>query len=89
MNEKPWLTQVLEWLERVLPGLIGAFGLGYKVGQSGTQKVKNDLSRTELAKEEVENELQNEKDFEHKSDADTIRDAVKGSGAKPDSDGSK
>lgn len=82
---KDVVTQILEWLERVLPGLIAAFGLGYKIGDDGKRKLQGQLDETETELKLKENELQNEKDFAGKSSADIIRDAAKGSGNKSES----
>lgn len=38
----------LEWLERVLPGLLAAFGVGYKLGKSGKEDVEADLNTAKL-----------------------------------------
>jgi hypothetical protein len=51
------VDRVLGWLENHLPGLLAAFGLGYKVGSSESNELKKKLSNTELKKEYLENEI--------------------------------
>lgn len=85
---KDWLTQVLEWLERIVPTVIASFGLGLKVGETGKNKIRAELDKTKTELELKNNELQNEKDFYDKSDDDIVSRILKGSGPnKPDSEG--
>lgn len=77
MQEKDWVTRILEWCERVLPGLAAAFGIGHRVGSAGKAKVEKDLVKTKTELELTKNALQNEKDFDGKSDDDVIGDAIR------------
>lgn len=88
--EKPWITQILEWVERVLPGLLTAFGLGYKLGDEGKRQVRAELDKTKTELELKNNELQNEKDFSGKSSDDVIDEYFgNGIGPKKPSSGEK
>lgn len=76
MDQKDWLTRILEWCQKVLPGLAAAFGIGYRVGSNAKAEVEKKLAKTTVELELKTNELQNEKDFDGKSDDDVIGDAI-------------
>lgn len=85
------LKDFLAWLERVLPGWLAAFGIGYKIGENGKEEAKKQTLKAELDLALKENELEIEKRFANKSDDDIIKFIISnGSGdghKKPDSDG--
>lgn len=56
MNWPAFLAKLAALLDK-LPGLLGAFGIGYKVGSKETQELKSKLGETELKKEFLENEI--------------------------------
>lgn len=68
-------AKILEILEK-LPGLLGAFGLGYKVGSAETDKVKKELTDTRVKLMEAEIDLKVEREFDGKSADDVIDDAL-------------
>lgn len=79
MNE--WLPQVLEFLEKVLPGILGALAIGYKLGSQEKNKIKAQLDQALLQISLKENEMRNAADFADKSDDDIIRTAINGTGS--------
>lgn len=72
MSEKGWFTALLEWLERVLPGLI----VGFKLGEMGKQRAEAEADKVKTEMKIFKNELENEKEFSGQSDSDVIRGAL-------------
>lgn len=87
MDQKPWYQPILEWLERVAPGLLASFGIGYQIGIRKANALEAQLQESELEKEKLKNEIAVQKDFNGKSAADIIHDAARkgADGSKPKS----
>lgn len=51
------LNRFLDWVEKVLPTAIAAFGLGNKMGAAGKREVARQLLRTKYELEKKENEV--------------------------------
>lgn len=66
------MKEFLEWLERVLPTILAAFGLGYKAGQGSTAKLESELSEVKLELKIKENHEQIERDNIGVSDVDGV-----------------
>ncbi len=80
---KTFVDRIFDWLEKTLPGLLAAFGVGYKMGSEESEKLKGELAKKEVQLKETQIDLQVEKEFAGKSDRDVILDAI----AKPTSSG--
>lgn len=70
------VSQILDWLSKHLPPILAAFGVGYKMGQSGEADAKKELLKKgiELETEKNKNKVLN--DNLGKSDADVIADIL-------------
>jgi len=64
------------FLERTLPGLLVAFGIGQKVGSQGKEKLESQLREKDLELEKRNNDDLIDKYISNKSDDDIIRDAI-------------
>lgn len=64
--------EFLEWLERIVPGLLAAFGLGYKLGNRAITKVEADLSEAKLELQIKENHEKVDHDNAGVSDVDGV-----------------
>ncbi len=71
------MKDFLLWLERFLTGFL----VGYKVGESGKKKAIDDLEWEKFKSKVKDNIIQNEKDFNGKSDDDIIKSAIDGAGS--------
>lgn len=56
------LKEILLWLERVLPGILTAFGIGYKMGGDGREELEKELIDEKLEHEKTKNKLKVESD---------------------------
>jgi len=72
----PVVQNVLEFLEKILPGLLAAFIGGYSIGKSKSSSIQKELQRTKLNLKYKENEDAVEKDFAGYSDSDLIEHAI-------------
>ncbi len=92
MNNE-WLKNFLEWLERVLPGFLLSFGIGYNTGRNGKDKIEAELEKEKVNGELKQNEIDNEKHFGHMADDDVIDEILSGvaesSGSIPKDDRNK
>jgi hypothetical protein len=70
------LLKLLDWLDKNLAKLILAFGLGYKMGGKGDDKMKKVLLEEETKRKLLENELKVIKNSDGKSDADIVGDVI-------------
>jgi len=73
-----FIDRLFLFLERILPGLLGAFGLGLYVANAKTRKAEKLLNQALLEKELAENETEIGKRFNGLSDDDVIRSVFKG-----------
>lgn len=74
------LPKLLDWLERVLPGLIGAFIWGLRTGQDGKRNIEIALIKSKLELECLKNAEKIMAEWASKSDDDVI-DTALGNGA--------
>lgn len=65
-----------DFLQRVVPGLIGAFAVGYKVASKQTSKALQVVRDLSLKLKYKENKDATDKHFEGKSDADIVADIL-------------
>lgn len=72
--------KLFDWLERHLPSILLAFGLGYREGQEKKDEAEKKLLQVELEKRLAENALEVEKKNSGKSDSDVIREIFKRDG---------
>lgn len=54
---KEIVKELLLWLERILPGLLASFGLGYKMGSKDKEKIEGSLRDEKLEHEKTKNRL--------------------------------
>lgn len=66
------LKTFLDWLERVLPSLITIFGLGYKVGSNGKEKIEQELNKAQLDLKIKENHEKVDRDNANVSPLDGV-----------------
>lgn len=71
------LKRLLDWLEKYLPGLLLAFGIGYKEGREELEKLEKKLLESETKRKLLENELVVREVFAGKSSDDVIRDILR------------
>lgn len=83
MNWSQVVDRVLAWLKKNAPGLLLAFGVGKKVGENGLNEAVMKSEKLEVENEKLKNQIENNLQFDGKSDADVIADALKGSDDKP------
>jgi hypothetical protein len=67
---------ILDFLEKVIPSALGAFGIGYSLGKEKTQKVQNELDKAKLDLEFEKNKESVLSDDSGKSAADILRSAI-------------
>lgn len=75
MTDKFW-DRLFDWLEKYLPGLIAAFTMGLKTGQSGTLKLKAKVIELKLEVKKAVNRNDVEKTNKDKSDLDILNDTI-------------
>lgn len=66
------LNKLLDWLENNLPGLLLAFGVGFKDGQRCNEALKKKLLEEETKRKLLEEELAATKAFDGVSDSDIV-----------------
>lgn len=76
------LNRILEWLEKYLPGLIVAFGLGYKKGKSEELNLRKEILDLETKQKRLKNQNAVEKKYTNMSDADVVDSIAKRPGNK-------
>ena len=69
-----------DWLERVAPSVIAAFGVGFQVGQNKLNQEKDKNQELTLALELEKNKNEIAQENAGKSDADIVRDAIRKGG---------
>lgn len=79
---------ILEFLQKVMPGLILAFSAGYKMAAKQTSKVQALANTLALKLKYKENEIEIMDKLSKKSDADIIADAIKSTSSEPPQPGS-
>ena len=73
-----WIKDLLEWLERIVPTIIGAIGVGYKLGSNDKLKVEAELERALLQLKLRQNEIENEQEFAGRTADSIIGDVASG-----------
>jgi len=73
--------QILDWLSKHLPPILAAFGVGYKLGQSGEADAKKELFKKELELEKAKNINRVHEKFDGMSDADIVLESLPRGGA--------
>lgn len=68
--------QILNWLAKVLPPLLAAFGLGYKMGKENEAEAKKELLKKELELDLAKNKNKVLEDSYNKLDLDILGDAI-------------
>lgn len=71
-----WLKDVLDYLDRRLPGLIMFFGLGYKMGSAHEKELFNELMDLKLALKHKEAEYEIIKKYSGKLSSDVIANVI-------------
>jgi hypothetical protein len=66
--------KLFQWLERVFPTALAAFGLGYKAGSSGKQELETKLAETEYELEKKKNSEEVRRKYEGKTARDIVSD---------------
>lgn len=70
------VEKILDWLSKHLPPILAAFGVGYKMGQSGEAAAKKELIKKELELETERNKNKVLTENIGKSDADIVADIL-------------
>ena len=70
------LNRILEWIEKHLPGILLAFGLGYRQGREESEELKKKLLAEETKRKLLENEVSIEKAHSGKSSRDVVDELV-------------
>lgn len=70
------VEKILDWLSKHLPPILAAFGVGYKMGQSGEANAKKELIKKEIELETEKNKNKVITENLGKSDADVIADIL-------------
>lgn len=78
------IDRVIAFLQKVVPGLVAAFVMGYNMAKKQTQKAESETRDLKLKLEYEENKNAIEKKFANKSDADVAAELVSGKLTKPD-----
>lgn len=70
------VEKILDWLSKHLPPILAAFGIGYKMGQSGEANAKKELIKKEIELETEKNKNKILIENIGKSDADIVADIL-------------
>lgn len=70
------VEKILDWLSKHLPPILAAFGVGYKMGQSGEANAKKELIKKEIELETEKNKNKVITENLGKSDADIVADIL-------------
>lgn len=70
------VEKILDWLSKHLPPILAAFGIGYKMGQSGEANAKKELIKKEIELETEKNKNKVLTENIGKSDADIVADIL-------------
>ena len=74
---KEFWERFFQFVEKVLPGLLMAFGLGHKVGSNEKEKLKRQAREKDLIIEKFNNKRRISKYLDSKSDKELIGSAIK------------
>jgi len=78
------VNRILDWVERHLPGLLLAFGIGFREGTKKNDELEKKLIEEETKRKLLENEVRVEKEYSNKSSSDVVNELV-GRDARPES----
>lgn len=70
---------LFDWIAARLPGLLAAFGFGYKFGQRKVEELKTENAKISLELEKQRNEDEVSEKYDGRSSSDIIHDAIESS----------
>ena len=70
-------SKFFDFFERVLPGLLAALGLGYKLGTGKVEGLVDEMASLKVEKELLENRIKENEANSGKSNSDVIDDAIR------------
>jgi hypothetical protein len=65
-----------DFLEKHLPGLLAAFGIGYKVGAQKVEELSDEVEKLKLEKSLSDNKVKENEKNASKSSRDLVNDAI-------------